>query len=149
MTAIQFYHLTTTPLEVALPKLLEKAYSANMRACVLTANEERAEYWNQLLWTYGRGSFLPHGGPQDDRRQDQPILIATEEPADFASALLMVTDGRYLDNPSCERVFDLFDGSDPQSVSEARNRWSQYKQAGHTLNYLKQNERGGWDKPAQ
>ena len=40
MTDIGFYHLTATPLEKALPKLLEKVLSSNMKALVLVDDKE-------------------------------------------------------------------------------------------------------------
>ena len=52
MTEIGFYHLTGTPLERALPKLLEKTLEAGQRAVVRTGSEERAQALNGALWTY-------------------------------------------------------------------------------------------------
>lgn len=77
MSAISFYHLTTTPLEQALPKLLDKALSGNYRICLVVQSEERAEQLNNLLWTYDPDSFLPHGSTKDNNLERQPILIST------------------------------------------------------------------------
>jgi len=46
-----------------------------------------------------------------------------------------------------ERVFDLFDGTDPDKVAAARARWRVARDAGHTLTYWKQGPRG-WEKGA-
>jgi DNA polymerase-3 subunit chi len=40
------------------------------------------------------------------------------------------------------RVFDLFDGNDPEAVAAARGRWTAAKGAGHALTYWQQGERG-------
>ena len=44
------------------------------------------------------------------------------------------------------RVFDLFDGRDDTAVAAARDRWKAGKDAGHTLTYWRQTDRGGWEK---
>ena len=65
VTEIGFYHLTCTPLERALPKLLEKVLASGARAVVRAGSDERVEFLNGALWTYQPASFLPHisGGP--------------------------------------------------------------------------------------
>ena len=79
MTTIQFYHLTATPLERALPKLLEKAYGGGFTTLLVADSEEYVEHLNQLLWTYDPGSFLPHGSVKDGNVEQQPILLVTAE----------------------------------------------------------------------
>ncbi|MBV8938927.1 MAG: DNA polymerase III subunit chi, partial [Alphaproteobacteria bacterium] len=46
MTAIQFYHLTATPMERAVPRLVDKAYSAGFRVHLVLGSEEQVEYMN-------------------------------------------------------------------------------------------------------
>jgi hypothetical protein len=43
MTDLAFYHLQKSPLEVVLPKLLEKTLAAGKRAIVLVSSTDRAE----------------------------------------------------------------------------------------------------------
>ncbi len=149
MTAIQFYHLTTTPLERALPKLVEKAYGAGFKTLLVAESDARAEQLNQLLWTYDPGSFLPHGSVKDGNVEKQPILLATDTQPRNGAKLLLVTDGRTPEQPEAfERVLDMFDGNDPQAVENARARWKQYKQAGHDISYMRQTPQGGWEKAA-
>lgn len=146
---IQFYHLTTTPLERALPKLLEKAYGAGLRVHLAVADEERADYFNQLLWTYDQDSFLPHGTAKDGVPELQPVFIAADlNVANNASALFITEGSDIPEGASFERVFDLFDGNSADAVERARARWKRYKDRGGNLAYFKQNERGGWEKAA-
>ena len=77
MNTIQFYHLTATPLERALPKLLEKAYDGGFTTLLVADSEEYVEHLNELLWTYDPGSFLPHGSVKDGNVGQQPILLST------------------------------------------------------------------------
>lgn len=145
MTAIQFYHLTATPLERALPKLLEKAYGAGMRALVVAESDERVEQLNQLLWTYDPASFLPHASAKEGNGKDQPILLSQEVSDENSARLLAITDGRMVENPaSFERILDIFDGTNPQSTENARSRWKSYMEQGLPLTYYRQTETGGW-----
>ncbi len=152
MTAISFYHLTTTPLERALPKLLERAYSGGYRIVLAAESDARVEQINQLLWTYDPASFLPHGSSNEQNPQAQPILLSTyAEPANSqegSESLLVITDGRKIGQENFSRVLDVFDGNDPQATAAARTRWSEYKNAGHEITYFSQNEQGGWQKKA-
>lgn len=145
MTAVQFYHLTATPLERALPKLLEKATAAGMRSLVVANNDERMEQLNQLLWTYDQGSFLPHGSTRDGHAEQQPILLSTDAAPANGARLLVVTDGRMAEG-EFERVLDMFDGNDPEAIASARSRWTLYKNNGHEISYMRQTETGGWER---
>lgn len=147
MTSIQFYHLTTTPLERALPKLLEKVVSAGYRVLLVVGSEAQAEHLNQLLWSYDPGSFLPHGMATGDKPQKQPILVSTTFDAFNKANVLMVTHGVIPPQSEVfERILDMFDGRDAEAVNLARNRWKNYKEFGLSLSYLRQTETGGWEQ---
>ena len=146
-TSIQFYHLTATPLERALPKLLEKAVVGGYRALLLCASDTQIEQLDKLLWIYDNNSFLPHGKINDPQPENQPILLATAETTLNKANLLVVTDGRSVNIAmEYERILDIFDGKDEQAVSLARTRWKEYKDAGYKLYYFRQTEQGSWQK---
>ena len=149
MTEISFYHLERSPLEQALPKLLEKTLSIGKRALVLASTEDRVENLAQVLWTYDPGAWLPHGTAKDGSPEDQPVWLSTEDETPNKATFLFLTDGatsQWVD--SYERCFELFDGRDPAAVQAARDRWKAYKAAGHDLSYLQQTPQGGWEKKA-
>lgn len=145
MTEIGFYHLTRTPLERALPRLLEKVAGIGRRAVVLTGSEARAEALNALLWTYDPGSFLPHGTARDGNPARQPIWLTAVDENPNAATVLVLVDGMVSTAlATYERCLDLFDGNDPEAVLAARDRWRAAKDAGHALTYWQQTEQGGW-----
>lgn len=147
MTEIGFYHLTKTPLERALPKLLEKALAGGMRAVVIAGSEERVEALDAALWTYEQLSFLPHGSARDGEPEEQPVWLTTQDENPNGSSLLVLTDGAQSSQlGTFARCLDMFDGRDPDAVAAARTRWRAFKEAGHTLAYWQQNEAGGWVK---
>lgn len=147
MTDIGFYHLTTSPLERALPRLLEKILDIKKRAVVICASEERLDFLNGTLWTLGKLSFIPHGSHKEGFPEDQPIWLTTQDENPNGAQFLILTEGA--ESPtlaSYERCLDLFDGNDEDAVSQARERWKKYKDQGHSITYWKQTESGAWEK---
>jgi len=147
MTDIGFYHLVATPLEKALPKLLEKVLGSGARAVVMAGSTERVEALNGLLWTYAPNGFLPHGSAKDGQAERQPIWLTAKDENPNGATILVLTDGAMSDHlPSYGRCLDVFDGADETAVAQARERWKLYKDAGHGLTYWQQTDSGGWER---
>ncbi|MCW8915641.1 MAG: DNA polymerase III subunit chi [Magnetovibrio sp.] len=147
MTDIAFYHLTRSPLEAALPKLLEKSLEAGKRAVVVAGSSQRVEALNSTLWTYEAASWLPHGSAKDKHGEDQPVWLTDVHENPNSATFLFLTDGAVCEDIGAyERCFELFDGTSPETVNTARERWKSYKAAGHELTYWQQTESGGWSK---
>jgi len=147
MTDIGFYHLTVSPLERALPRLLEKIIEGRKRAVILCATQERLDFLNNALWTNGKANFIPHGNSKDGFAEDQPIWLTLQDENPNGAEFLIQTDG--VDSPSLStygRCLDLFDGNDEEALLQARGRWAKYKDQGHTLAYWKQTASGAWEK---
>jgi len=149
MTEISFYHLLHTPLERALPKLIEKVLESGARAVVRTGSTERAEALNGALWTFDQDSFIPHGTARDGNAALQPVWITADEENPNGADILVLTDGaQSAEIGSYRRCLKMFDGRDEAAVADARRRWSAYKEAAHDLAYWQQTEGGGWEKKA-
>lgn len=149
MTEISFYHLLHTPLERALPKLIEKVLESGARAVIRTGSTERAEALNGALWTFDQDSFVPHGSAKDGNASSQPIWITPDEENPNGADILVLTDGaESTEVASYRRCLEMFDGSDEAAVADARRRWAAYKDAAHELAYWQQTEGGGWEKKA-
>ncbi len=147
MTDIGFYHLTRTSLAQSLPKLLEKVYASGARAVVLTGSRERTEALDTVLWTYGQGSFLPHGTSRGGDADRQPIWITHEDENPNDASILVLTDGASSDRVrDYARCLEMFDGNDDEAVARARQHWKTYAEAGHTLTYWQQTPAGAWQK---
>lgn len=149
MTEIRFYHLTKTTLEAALPKLLEKALERSWRVLVVAGSQDRVEALAEHLWTYKDRGFLPHGTARDGYPEYQPIWLSTEDTNVNGANVLFLTDGATSDKVAdFDLVAEIFDGNDGDGVQAARKRWAAYKEAGHTLTYWKQDDRGRWQNGA-
>ena len=146
MAEIGFYHLISTPLERALPKLLERAFAQGHRIVVRAGSSERAEYLCAALWTYEEAAFLPHGSVSDGHAAEQPIWLTHREENPNGASILVLVDGvEAEDLQSYTRCADLFDGSDADAVEAARGRWRRARDAGHTLTYWQQTPTG-WER---
>jgi DNA polymerase-3 subunit chi len=147
MSEISFYHLQKSPLETVLPFLLEKTFESGKRAVVMVGSAERAESLNNVLWTYKKDSWLPHGNAKDGEAAKQPIWLTTEDENPNQATFLFLADGAQSQNLNTyERCFELFDGNDPDAVTVARERWKTYLKDGHDITYWSENDRGSWEK---
>jgi DNA polymerase-3 subunit chi len=143
---IGFYHLTSTPLDRALPRLLERARAQGYRIIVRAGSAERIEHLNAVLWTYDEASFLPHGSGRDGNAAVQPIWLTERDDNPNGASMLVLVDGADAGNVSVfARCADLFDGNDETAVDAARERWRQARDAGHQLSYWRQTA-SGWER---
>jgi DNA polymerase-3 subunit chi len=148
VTEIGFYHLTRTPMDQALPKLLGRVLAGGGRAVVRVPEPERLAALDASLWLSADPDWLPHGTPQTGHAELQPIWLTPEDEAPNGARFLFLVDGAESARlAEYDRVFDLFDGQDGAAVAAARRRWSAARAAGHSLAYWQQGERG-WEKKA-
>ena len=146
MPDIRFYHLTSTPLEKALPKLMEKVLANGMRAVVVSGNEQRMDTLNTCLWTYSTQTFLPHGSRKDSHPEEQPIYLSTQLENPNAATVLAITDDAMPETlEGFERYLYFFDGNDQDALTKARMRWKHCKEGEIEVSYWKQNDKGAWE----
>lgn len=144
MGEVGFYHLTRTTALNALPRLLGRALEAGQRAMVLCRDVPGV---SAALWASTDPEWLPHGSAGDAHAALHPIWLATHgaTAAPNGAKFLFLLDGA-APLPGFDRIFDLFDGNDPDAVQAARARWATAKSAGHQLSYWQQGERGWLNK---
>ncbi len=144
---VDFYHLTATPLDRALPQIAEKVVATGGRLLIVTASEDQRSALDRLLWTYTPESFLPHARAGGEADADQPILIAPDiAPANGARHVAIV-DGQWRDEAlTFDRAFHFFDD---EAIREARLAWKALADRdGIERRYWKQDEGGKWEKAA-
>ncbi len=140
---VDFYQLSQTPVEGALPQLAAKMLEAGARVLVVSADSAQRARISDALWA-ARQHFLAHapaGGPHDAR---QPILLADSLEAPNGATYLALADGHWREGAEAfERVFLLFDGS---TIDDARATWRRLgEREGMERNYWRQ-EGGRWTK---
>ncbi|MBN8485839.1 MAG: DNA polymerase III subunit chi [Sphingomonadales bacterium] len=140
---VDFYQLSQTPVEGALPQLAAKMLEAGARVLVVSADSAQRARISDALWA-ARQHFLAHapaGGPHDAR---QPILLADSLEASNGATYLALADGHWREGAEAfERVFLLFDGF---TIDDARATWRRLgEREGMERNYWRQ-EDGRWTK---
>lgn len=148
MAEIRFYHLTETPLERALPTMLERTLERGQRAVVRGAHAERLRFLDGLLWTADEAGFLPHGIDGDPDPDRHPVWLTTGPDIPNAATVLFLVDGA--DAPTdeiagLETTAILFDGHDPAAIEAARGQWRTVTAKGLPAVYWAQ-ESGRWVK---
>lgn len=151
MPEIWFYHLEQTPLEQALPDLLEKVVARGWKAYVHFASsgleDDKIQALDNHLWTYNPASFLAHGREGDELATMQPILLgASGELANAPDVYLSVAPVDLPDIDGLQRCLVVFEGADEDHLTWARARWKSLKAQGANLAYWKQNGQGRWEK---
>lgn len=146
MTEILFYHLEQRSLEQVLPVLLEKTLERGWRAVVELGSSQRIEALDTALWTYRDDSFLPHCIAEGQTNPHQPIILCADatnhnkaQVRFFVDRALPRIDEEY------ERLVFMFDGHDPDAVSEARKAWKKLS-SDHKTTYWQQDQHGRWAK---
>jgi DNA polymerase-3 subunit chi len=145
-----FYHLTSWPLEDALPRLMARVHGAGHRAVIMAGSEERVRVLNGLLWTYDANSWLPHGSREDGDPEAQPIWLTTDLENPNGADVLVLTDGVWpTSTEGFGRVLNLFNGRDGAVVEANRTHWKALRDLGVELRYWSQDDRGGWMEKAR
>lgn len=150
MGAAYFYHLTESPLEGALPVLLDKARERGWRIEVRGTDAARLARLDTALWTSGDpASFLAHGLAGGAHDAEQPILLTTPDQAaaNDAGCVMAIhgADVTVAEVAAHDRVCIVFADADRPALGKARSQWKQLTDAGCAAVYWAQ-EAGRWVK---
>ncbi|EZP49090.1 DNA polymerase III subunit chi [Sphingomonas sp. RIT328] len=144
---VDFYHLTATPLDRALPQIAAKVVEGGQRLLIVSARAEQRAGIDRLLWSYRADSFVPHAqiGAGDDTRQ--PILIADDVVAANAARHVALVDGEWREAAlDFDRAFHFFED---EHIRSAREAWRALGgRDGIERRYWKQNDAGRWEQAA-
>ena len=139
-TEVNFYHLTKSSLEDALPRLLLKTLQAGERAVVMLGSPERVDALNTHLWTYDPNGFLPHG-TRARRRGRPPAGVADasrREPQRRRPSCSSPTARARKGRPTTSAASSCSTAATRGAVADSRERWKAYKAAGHAVVYWQQ-----------
>lgn len=143
-----FYHLEASTLEGVLPGLLEKTLEKGWRALVKLPQEKLAEM-DAFLWTFRDDAFLPHGRDDEPMETLHPILLsATKDSAEGFDAVFLIDGAELSDMAGVSRAMVMINGRSQEDITRERGRWKALKDAGQSLSYYQQDERGRWAKKA-
>ena len=150
MAEVLFYHLSASPLEAALPDMLERSLERGWRVVVRCGSEAGMAGLDAMLWTFRDDAFLPHGTAAAGNAGRQPIYLTLGQENPNSAGVLMLVDGARAtpaEMAGFERTCLIFDGGDERAVEAARADWRAVKAAALPAKYWAQ-ERGRWVQKA-
>ena len=142
---VDFYQLSQSPVEAALPLLARATLGAGQRLLVVAQQAELRAQIGKGLWEL-KESFLAHGqaGGADDARQ--PILLSDKVEASNGARFIALADGQWREEAlGFDRAMLVFDET---TVEAARGVWRKLDgDETLTRRYFKQ-EDGKWIQAA-
>ncbi len=145
-----FYQVGRRNGEATLRSVLSRSRQEGWRVALRCRSESQAREVDDALWRVPQNGFLPHAMAGGDFDEDQPVLLATgRNSANRPDALVLY---RTFDLDPGEigefrRVAVLFDGGNPEDLSDARRLWKQLKAGGSPIRYWEHSD-DGWSLKA-
>ena len=147
MSEVFFYHLNQTRLEVALPKILERALSADWSVELRIGMEVDIELISDAIWKGPDESFLPHCCEDNDNLCDYPIVLSKSPLSEVRDCLIVIDQAELqeIEVEKFKRVCLLFDSKNEVELTNARESWKILSDAGVNTVYWAE-DRGTWKK---
>ncbi len=147
MSEVYFYHLTHTRLEVALPKILERALSAEWSVELRIGMERDEETISDAIWKGPDESFLPNCLEDSDELQDHPIVLSKSSLSEVRDCLIVIDQVNLKENEvkKFKRVCLLFDAKNEVELTNARKTWKSLSNAGVNTVYWAEDQ-GTWKR---
>ncbi len=147
MSEVYFYHLTHTRLEVALPKILERALSAEWSVELRIGIERDEETISDAIWKGPDESFLPNCLEDSDKLQDHPIVLSKSSLSEVRDCLIIIDQVNLKENEvkKFKRVCLLFDAKNEVELTNARKTWKSLSNAGVNTVYWAEDQ-GTWKR---
>tara|TARA_Y100001936_G_C15444033_1_gene345676 strand:+ start:26 stop:475 length:450 start_codon:yes stop_codon:yes gene_type:complete len=147
MSEVYFYHLTHTRLEVALPKILERALSAEWSVELRIGMERDEETISDAIWKGPDESFLPNCLEDSDKLQDHPIVLSKSSLSEVRDCLIVIDQVNLKENEvkKFKRVCLLFDAKNEVELTNARKTWKSLSNAGVNTVYWAEDQ-GTWKR---
>ena len=147
MSEVYFYHLTHTRLEVALPKILERALSAEWSVELRIGMERDEETISDAIWKGPDESFLPNCLEDSDKLQDHPIVLSKSSLSEVRDCLIVMDQVNLKENEvkKFKRVCLLFDAKNEVELTNARKTWKSLSNAGVNTVYWAEDQ-GTWKR---
>ena len=147
MSEVFFYHLTQTPLEVALPKILERALYADWSVELRLGMDADLDSVSDAIWKGPDESFLPHCFEDNDKLHDYPIVLSKSPLPEVRDCLIVIDQAELQENEmeKFKRVCLLFDSKNEAELTNARESWKSLSDAGVNTVYWAEDQ-GRWKK---
>ncbi len=133
MTQVDFYILPETTSEARwlfACRLIEKVQRMDMDILVALDNQQEAEAFDELLWTFKPESFIPH--QLMGEKSGQVDIIFGGDPGTHEGLLINLSSQIPDYFPQFKRISEVV-VQEPSALELSRKRYSFYKSRGVTL----------------
>jgi len=113
-------------------RLIEKIYKQGNRAFVLLDTLPDVHSFDQLLWTFSQGSFVPHAVEGTPDVGNVPVVVGQQAAAAQADVLVNLGEAMPTEAEQFPRVAEVI-AHDDGSKSAGRERFRQYRERGFEL----------------
>ncbi len=137
---VDFYQLSSSTAEAALPLIARAAMKAGERMLVVSADPGQLARIGEALWSRLPETFLAHGMAGEPHAGHQPILLSTATEAENGAKFLALADGQWREG-AFERTFLLFG---EESLQAARDCWRMLGTRDDVERKFWKQQRGKW-----
>jgi len=132
MPKVRFIRLNKPEKALHLCQLAERYFNAGRRVLIRIADENQAVTLDQFMWTWKKGTFLPHACDNGTVEcHDEPVVIALSERNPNAADLLILAAPCSLEFiRQFEQVIDFAELYDPDLAQASRDRFARYRETG-------------------
>lgn len=132
MTRVEFVKLDRPEKARLLSELAEEFFSLGMRVLVVVQDDNQAVTLDQFMWTWKKGSFVPHGYDNGAVEcLDEPVAITLrEENANGAQVLIAGRPCAIDFARHFQVVIDFAEVYDETLREASRNRFRAFREAG-------------------
>ena len=119
-------------------EVVHKHYRAGRGLVIYAGDTPLLERFDRLLWSFEATAFIAHVYADDPLAAQTPVILTAAPPIaplrDAAAPpwLINLDDGCPPGAAGFERILEIV-SDEPDDKKSARERWRQYKAAGHTL----------------
>lgn len=136
-----FYQLSQSTVEAALPLIARAALGAGQRLLVVSADQAQLARISDALWAL-KDSFLAHGQTDQPHQERQPILLSVSCNAANGARFIALADGMWrAAAEEFERTFLLFDAA---TIDGARTIWRQLGERDDVQRHFWKQADGKW-----
>jgi len=134
MPTVNFYVLTDSAPDAHFRhacRLAEQAVDQGQRVFVRVTNADDAKRMDDLLWTFGDRSFLPHeiATPASPTHARIRVLIGSAPPTEFHELLINLSHDAPAETASLQSIAELVP-ADAERKRLARDRFKYYRERG-------------------
>ncbi len=134
MTQVHFVKLTCQDKLPQLCRLTAEFYHHGQRVLLLVPDQNQAIALDRFLWSWDKGSFLPHAFDNGsvDCSAEPIVITGSEQNANNGAVLILAGPGSLEFISRFDQVIDFAEVYDAALAEQARERFRQYRTRGFT-----------------